>query len=213
MFNILDFIFFGLLILAMIHGWRLGLIKSLSGLFALAAAFVMGIWYASTLSDFLEYKWNVTGSILSWLLSHISLPVLPIDSSLFGLEAELLGENAFVSLASLLSLALSFAIIAILFYIAVNLIFAGLYKLISVSFIKHLDGFLGLVFQAAKFLLFFTIILGFAYDIFHTNQLLTHWHGQRLVAVVDGSICGDYLLPVYYQLKTWGTILCVLFNA
>lgn len=203
MFNGFDYFIFGLLLLGMVRGWRLGFIKSISSIFILLVALAIAAWYAAPLGTYMEELWAVQSQIRQWLVLHFPLAAFHTDLSVIGIEVGKTYFDTATTLAAFITLAISFIIIMLLVNIAGNLAFSMLHKQFTVGVLKELDGVLGMVFQAAKLLLILVILLGLIYEPLNSGRQIGIDVGQGLVDLIDRSKCGGYLLAVFYQLKAW----------
>ena len=201
MFNLLDYIIFALIILVMIRGWRLGLVKSLSGLVLFAASVVLAIWYAPSLSAYLEERWELQEILREWLMQHFPVSAPLADLSRLGIEAGVPYANNAANIAEHVLIALSFIIILLLVNVGGSLILFILYKIIFPEVLKDLDRVLGAIFHAAKLLLVLTVLLGIINEQLFLLQANGLWFGQELADLTDQSACGSFLISVYYQLK------------
>ncbi|MDR1615556.1 MAG: CvpA family protein [Syntrophomonadaceae bacterium] len=203
MFNVLDYAILIIVFLSMIQGWRTGLIRSAGNLFILLAAILLALLYADDLNIYLEQNFAFETKIDQWLMSK--LPVLVFNNGFNepGLVNENLLTAANINLTSLVSTAAAFLIILAAVYIAGHILFKLLNSTASEGSLKIVNGFLGMLFHAVKILLIIIVVIGLIYEPLHSGEQIGIHLGGKITSLVDASWSGQYLIPLFLQLKFW----------
>jgi uncharacterized membrane protein required for colicin V production len=88
-------------------------------------------------------------------------------------------------------------------YIAGHMLLKLLNSTASEGSLKIVNEFLGMLFHAVKILLIIIVVIGLIYEPLHSGEQIGIHLGGKITSLVDDSWSGQYLIPLFLQLKLW----------
>lgn len=197
-FNILDYLIILFFLATLVNSFKKGFIKAVSGFTSVIIAMVLALLFYSDLLIYLNYNFNLNGLLTEIIYEKWTLPALVVETSLFTYALPL--ETYFLDLRDKLVctslVIISFAIIFIVSFLILKIIWSFIGKLFSIGFLSFFNKTLGAILFTLKNFLIFLILLRLLTPILELLSQIGLIYATIAYNLIISSVIANYLLQV-----------------